>query len=48
MEVTIQRHWPHWAHDIGQRQKKTKQITRKTKKMSNTDPQKTGGEAMCW
>jgi hypothetical protein len=39
-ELAIQRHWQHWLHKTNKTQKQN--ITQKTKKMSNTDPAKSG------
>jgi len=43
-EWTIEKHWQHWAHKKQDEDKQSKNTTQKTKKMSNTDPTKTGGE----
>jgi hypothetical protein len=40
-EGTIKRHWQHWVHKTQDEGKNNK--TQTTKKMSNTDPQTTGG-----
>ena len=38
-------YWQHWAHKTQGEDKQN--TTQKTKKMRNTAPIKTGGEAMC-
>ena len=38
-------YWQHWAHKTQGEDKQN--TTQKPKKISNTDPTKTGGEAMC-